>query len=114
MEHTNGESEFYDLQADPGEERANTIQALANSNSGPSDFVRPGHIFPLVARTGGVLVRSGHTEAAVDLAALAALPPVGLLAEIVNDDGTVQRLPQLVEFAKTHKLKITSIRNNFV
>ncbi len=92
-----------------GEERANTIQALANSNSGPSDFVRPGHIFPLVARTGGVLVRSGHTEAAVDLAALAALPPVGLLAEIVNDDGTVQRLPQLLEFAKTHKLKITSI-----
>lgn len=91
------------------EERANTIQALANSNSGPADFVRPGHIFPLVARTGGVLVRSGHTEAGVDLASLAGLPPVSLLAEIVNDDGTVQRLPQLVEFAKTHKLKITSI-----
>ena len=91
------------------EERANTIQALANSNVGAGDFVRPGHIFPLVARTGGVLVRSGHTEAGVDLATLAGLPPVGLLAEIVNDDGSVKRLPQLLEFAATHKLKITSI-----
>ena len=91
------------------EERANTIQALANGNVGAGDFVRPGHIFPLVARTGGVLVRSGHTEAGVDLAALAGLPPVGLLAEIVNDDGTVKRLPQLLEFAAQHKLKITSI-----
>ncbi|HTK96863.1 MAG TPA: 3,4-dihydroxy-2-butanone-4-phosphate synthase [Pseudomonadales bacterium] len=91
------------------EERANTIQALANGNVGASDFVRPGHIFPLVARTGGVLVRSGHTEAGVDLAKLAGLAPVGLLAEIVNDDGTVKRLPQLVEFAAQHKLKITSI-----
>ncbi len=91
------------------DERANTIQALANNNTGPSDFVRPGHIFPLVARTGGVLVRSGHTEAGVDLAGLAGLPPVGLLAEIVNDDGTVKRLPELIEFAKTHRLKISSI-----
>ena len=91
------------------EERANTIQALANGNVGADDFVRPGHIFPLVARTGGVLVRSGHTEAGVDLATLAGLPPVGLLAEIVNDDGTVKRLPQLLEFAAEHKLKITSI-----
>ncbi len=91
------------------EERANTIQALANSNVGAGDFVRPGHIFPLVARTGGVLVRSGHTEAGVDLATLAGLPPVGLLAEIVNDDGSVKRLPQLLEFAAAHKLKITSI-----
>jgi 3,4-dihydroxy 2-butanone 4-phosphate synthase/GTP cyclohydrolase II len=91
------------------EERANTVQALANSNVGASDFVRPGHIFPLVARTGGVLVRSGHTEAGVDLAQMAGLPPVGLLAEIVNDDGTVKRLPQLLEFAAEHKLKITSI-----
>ena len=91
------------------EERANTIQALANSNVGAGDFVRPGHIFPLVARTGGVLVRSGHTEAGVDLATLAGLPPVGLLAEIVNDDGSVKRLPQLLEFAAEHKLKITSI-----
>ena len=91
------------------EERANTVQALANSNVGANDFVRPGHIFPLVARTGGVLVRSGHTEAGVDLAQMAGLPPVGLLAEIVNDDGTVKRLPQLLEFAAEHKLKITSI-----
>ncbi len=91
------------------EERASTVQALANGNVGADDFVRPGHIFPLVARTGGVLVRSGHTEAGVDLAALAGLPPVGLLAEIVNDDGTVKRLPQLLEFAAEHKLKITSI-----
>ena len=91
------------------EERANTVQALANSNAGAGDFVRPGHIFPLVARTGGVLVRSGHTEAGVDLATMAGLPPVGLLAEIVNDDGTVKRLPQLIEFARAHKLKMTSI-----
>jgi 3,4-dihydroxy 2-butanone 4-phosphate synthase/GTP cyclohydrolase II len=91
------------------DERANTVQALANSNAGPTDFVRPGHIFPLVARPGGVLVRSGHTEAGVDLATLAGLPPVGLLAEIVNDDGTVKRLPQLVEFAREHRLKLTSI-----
>jgi 3,4-dihydroxy 2-butanone 4-phosphate synthase/GTP cyclohydrolase II len=91
------------------EERANTVQALANGNVGAADFVRPGHIFPLVARTGGVLVRSGHTEAGVDLATLAGLAPVGLLAEIVNDDGSVKRLPQLLEFAAEHKLKITSI-----
>jgi len=91
------------------EERANTVQALANSNVGPGDFVRPGHIFPLVARPGGVLVRSGHTEAGVDLAEMAGLPPVGLLAEIVNDDGTVKRLPELIEFAREYGLKMTSI-----
>ncbi len=91
------------------EERAATVQALANSNAGADDFVRPGHIFPLVARPGGVLVRSGHTEAGIDLSILAGLPPVSLLAEIVNDDGTVQRLPQLIEFAREHKLKIISI-----
>ncbi len=91
------------------DERAATVQALTSNNVGASDFVRPGHIFPLVARQGGVLVRSGHTEAGTDLAALAGLPPVGLLAELVNDDGTVQRLPQLIEFAKTHGLKIISI-----
>lgn len=91
------------------EERAATVQALANSNSGAEDFVRPGHIFPLVARQGGVLVRSGHTEAGVDLSILAGLPPVSLLAELVNDDGTVQRLPQLLEFSAKHKLKIISI-----
>jgi 3,4-dihydroxy 2-butanone 4-phosphate synthase/GTP cyclohydrolase II len=91
------------------EERAATVQALTTNNVGFEDFARPGHIFPLVARQGGVLVRSGHTEAATDLAVLAGLPPVGLLAELVNDDGTVQRLPQLLEFAKTHRLKIISI-----
>ncbi|MFM7119950.1 MAG: 3,4-dihydroxy-2-butanone-4-phosphate synthase, partial [Gammaproteobacteria bacterium] len=91
------------------EERAATAQALANSNVSAEDFVRPGHIFPLVARQGGVLVRSGHTEAGTDLAALAGLPPVGLLAELVNDDGTVQRRPQLLEFAAQHNLKIITI-----
>jgi len=91
------------------EERASTVQALSSSNVAAEDFVRPGHIFPLVAKRGGVLVRSGHTEAGVDLATLAGLPPVGLLAELVNDDGTVQRLPQLIEFARTHQLKIISI-----
>ncbi len=91
------------------EERAATVQALTSNNVAAEDFVRPGHIFPLVARRGGVLVRSGHTEAGIDLAMLAGLPPVGLLAELVNDDGTVQRLPQLIEFAKAHSLKIVSI-----
>jgi 3,4-dihydroxy 2-butanone 4-phosphate synthase/GTP cyclohydrolase II len=91
------------------EERAATVQALTTSNVAAEDFVRPGHIFPLVARRGGVLVRSGHTEAGIDLSILAGLPPVSLLAELVNDDGTVQRLPQLQEFAKAHALKIISI-----
>ena len=91
------------------EERANTVLALANSNVGAGDFVRPGHIFPLVGRRGGVLVRSGHTEASIDLATAAGCPPVGLLAEIVNDDGTVKRLDSLVEFAREHDLRIISI-----
>lgn len=91
------------------EERAATVQALTNNNVAAEDFVRPGHIFPLVARQGGVLVRSGHTEAGVDLSELAGLQPVGLLAELVNDDGTVQRLAQLLEFSKQHNLKIITI-----
>ena len=91
------------------EERAATVQALSNSNVTGQDFVRPGHIFPLVARQGGVLVRSGHTEAGVDLSVLAGLPAVSLLAELVNDDGTVQRLPQLIKFAAEHQLKIITI-----
>ena len=91
------------------EERAATTQALTNSNVSADDFVRPGHIFPLVARQGGVLVRSGHTEAGTDLATLAGLPPVGLLAELVNDDGTVQRLPELMVFSREHDLKIITI-----
>ena len=91
------------------EERANTVVALTNSNASADDFVRPGHIFPLIAKPGGVLVRSGHTEAGVDLARLAGQPPVALLAEVVHDDGTVMRLPALQEFAKTHGLKMVSI-----
>ena len=75
------------------EERTNTLRALANDNCIATDFLRPGHVFPLVSKTGGVLIRSGHTEAATDLCRLAGLPQVGVLAEIVNDDGTVKRLP---------------------
>jgi 3,4-dihydroxy 2-butanone 4-phosphate synthase/GTP cyclohydrolase II len=91
------------------EERTNTARALANPNMGASDFVRPGHVFPLIAREGGVLMRSGHTEACVDLCKLAGLPPVGVLAELVNDDGTVMRGPQVAAFAKEHKLAQVSI-----
>ena len=86
------------------EERTNTVRALANCNSGASDFVRPGHVFPLIAREGGVLMRSGHTEACVDLCRLAGLPPAGVLAELMNDDGTVMRGDKLVAFAERHKL----------
>ena len=71
--------------------------------------MRPGHVFPLVAKDGGVLMRSGHTEACVDLCRLAGLPPVGVLAELVNDDGTVMRGPQVAAFAERHKLKQVSI-----
>lgn len=91
------------------EERSNTVRALANGNAGADDFVRPGHIFPLIAKEGGVLVRSGHTEAAIDMARLAGLPTAGLLAELVNDDGSVKRMPQLIPFAREHNLKIVSI-----
>lgn len=91
------------------EERCNTVRALANGNAGSGDFVRPGHVFPLVAREGGVLMRTGHTEAAVDLARLAGLPQVGLLAELVNDDGTMQRGSQVTEFAAEHNLRIISV-----
>ncbi len=92
-------------------ERTATINALANGNVAGSDFIRPGHIFPLIARKGGVLTRSGHTEAGVDLAAMAGLAPAGVLAEIVNDNGTVKRLPELLEFAKEHGLRIISIED---
>jgi len=90
-------------------ERANTVQALANNNTAADDFARPGHVLPLVSRQGGVLVRSGHTEAAVDLSVAAGLPPVGVLAEIVNDDGNPKRLAELKSFAAEHDLKIISI-----
>jgi 3,4-dihydroxy 2-butanone 4-phosphate synthase/GTP cyclohydrolase II len=91
------------------EERTNTVRALANDNSGASDFVRPGHVFPLVARQGGVLMRSGHTEACVDLCRLAGLPPVGVLSELMKDDGTVMRGPDVAAFADKHKLTQVSI-----
>ena len=91
------------------DERANTVLALASNNTQANDFVRPGHVFPLVGRRGGVLVRSGHTEAAIDLAEAAGCAPVGLLAEIVNDDGSVKRLNDLWTFAEEHKLPIISI-----
>src|SRR6266849_1329400 len=84
------------------EERTNTVRALANGNSGAADFVRPGHVFPLVAKEGGVLMRSGHTEACIDLCRLAGLPPVGALSELMNDDGTVMRGPQVAAFAQKH------------
>ncbi len=91
------------------EERNNSVRALANPNSGAADFVRPGHVFPLVAKDGGVLMRSGHTEACVDLCRLANLPPVGVLAELMNDDGTVMRGAAVSAFAEQHKLKRISI-----
>jgi 3,4-dihydroxy 2-butanone 4-phosphate synthase/GTP cyclohydrolase II len=91
------------------EERTNTVRALANDNSGAADFVRPGHVFPLVAREGGVLMRSGHTEACIDLCRLAGLPPVGVLSELMNDDGTVTRGAEVAAFAERHKLKRISI-----
>src|SRR5271170_3835477 len=91
------------------EERTNTVRALANGNMGAADFVRPGHVFPLVAKEGGVLMRSGHTEACVDLCRLAGLPAVGVLAELMNDDGTVMRGPEIAAFAERHKLARVSI-----
>lgn len=91
------------------DERTNTARALANRNVGPDDFVRPGHMFPLVAREGGVLMRSGHTEAAVDLCKLAGLPPVAVICEMVNDDGSVTKGAQISAFAERHSLKQVSI-----
>ena len=90
-------------------DRALTIRALANRSVGYQAFARPGHVFPLRAREGGVLKRAGHTEAAVDLARLAGCEPAGVICEIQNDDGTMARLPQLVEFCKQHNLLLSSI-----
>jgi len=92
-------------------DRARTIRVLVDPHTRPSDLIRPGHIFPLKAQKGGVLVRAGHTEAAVDLMKLAGLYPAGVICEIMNDDGTMARLPQLKEFAKKHNLKICSIQD---
>jgi 3,4-dihydroxy 2-butanone 4-phosphate synthase / GTP cyclohydrolase II len=90
-------------------DRATGMRWLTNSAAQASDYARPGHIFPLRAKTGGVLRRTGHTEAAVDLARMAGLYPAGVLVEILNEDGTMARLPQLIEIAKKHNLKIVSI-----
>ncbi|MEM0980112.1 MAG: bifunctional 3,4-dihydroxy-2-butanone-4-phosphate synthase/GTP cyclohydrolase II [Cyanobacteria bacterium P01_H01_bin.58] len=91
------------------EDRARTIQVALNPGARPTDLRRPGHIFPLRAKPGGVLRRAGHTEAAVDLACLAGLYPAGVICEIQNPDGSMARLPELVEYAQTHKLKFISI-----
>jgi 3,4-dihydroxy 2-butanone 4-phosphate synthase/GTP cyclohydrolase II len=90
-------------------DRARTVQLLADPRATEADFVRPGHIFPLRAKPGGVLQRSGHTEAAVDLVTLAGCRPVGVICEIMNDDGSMSRLPQLRRFASRHRLKMCSI-----
>jgi 3,4-dihydroxy 2-butanone 4-phosphate synthase / GTP cyclohydrolase II len=91
------------------EERTACCRALANPNVGANDFARPGHIFPLIARDGGVLLRSGHTEAAIDLCKLSGLPPVGVISELMNDDGTVMKGGQVVAFAEKHRLKHVTI-----
>ncbi len=90
-------------------DRAHTIKAAIAKNAGPGDIVQPGHIFPLMAQPGGVLVRSGHTEAGCDLASLAGCTPASVICEIMKDDGTMARLPDLVEFAKEHHIKIGTI-----
>lgn len=90
-------------------DRARTIEVLINPQAKSEDLIRPGHIFPLRARTGGLLVRAGHTEAAIDLMRLSGLYPAGVICEIMNDDGSMSRLPQLIEFSKAHSLKICSI-----
>lgn len=91
------------------EERCNTLHALANNNVGASDFVRPGHVFPLIAKPGGVLMRSGHTEAAVDLCQLAGLPQVAAIGELMNDNGTVMRGENIRAFAKAHGLPVITV-----
>jgi 3,4-dihydroxy 2-butanone 4-phosphate synthase / GTP cyclohydrolase II len=92
-------------------DRATTILALVNSKTKPYDLARPGHIFPLVAKQGGVLRRTGHTEAAIDFARLAGFKPAGVIVEIMNEDGSMARLPQLVEVAKKFNLKLVSIED---
>ena len=92
-------------------DRSKTVQALINPNTKPYDLARPGHIFPLVAKEGGVLRRTGHTEAAIDFARLAGLQPAGVIVEIMNEDGTMARLPQLIKVAEKFDLKIVSIED---
>ncbi len=90
-------------------DRAKTVQVAVARHAGPDDIVQPGHVFPIMARPGGVLVRAGHTEAGCDLAGMAGLEPAAVICEIMNDDGTMARLPELIEFAKAHGLKIGTI-----
>ena len=90
-------------------DRARTIQVAIDPSCGAADITTPGHVFPLVARDGGVLVRTGHTEAAVDIARLAGLPPAGVICEIMNDDGSMARMPDLVKFSQFHGIKIATI-----
>jgi 3,4-dihydroxy 2-butanone 4-phosphate synthase/GTP cyclohydrolase II len=90
-------------------DRARTIQVAVARNAGAGDIVQPGHVFPIMARPGGVLVRAGHTEAGCDLAGMAGFEPAAVICEIMNDDGTMARLPELIEFAKAHGLKIGTI-----
>ncbi|SDN38701.1 bifunctional 3,4-dihydroxy-2-butanone-4-phosphate synthase/GTP cyclohydrolase II [Alkalicoccus daliensis] len=92
-------------------ERALTVEALINENTKPADFQRPGHIFPLVAKDGGVLRRAGHTEAAVDLAKMAGASPAGVICEIMNEDGTMARVPELRKIADRHELKMVTIKD---
>ena len=92
-------------------DRATTVKALIDKNTKPFDLARPGHIFPLKAKEGGVLRRTGHTEAAIDFARLANLQPAGLIVEIMNEDGTMARLPQLIDVAKKFNIKIVSIED---
>lgn len=90
-------------------DRAKTVEVAIDPSKGAQDICSPGHVFPLMARDGGVLERAGHTEAAVDIARLAGLNPAGVICEIMNDDGTMARLPELIEFAKHHQIKIATI-----
>ena len=112
--HTTAFTVSIDYKPDGGtgisaDERASCCRALANPNAGANDFARPGHVFPLIARDGGVLLRSGHTEAAVDLCKLAGLPPVAVICELANDDGTVMVGPQVEAFADKHRIKRISV-----
>jgi 3,4-dihydroxy 2-butanone 4-phosphate synthase / GTP cyclohydrolase II len=112
--HTTAFTVSIDYKPDGGtgisaEERASCCRALANPNVGAEDFARPGHVFPLIAREGGVLFRSGHTEAAVDLCKLSGLPPSGVISELMNDDGSVMKGEQVGRFAAAHRLKHVTI-----
>jgi 3,4-dihydroxy 2-butanone 4-phosphate synthase/GTP cyclohydrolase II len=90
-------------------DRARTISVAIDPDAGPADLVMPGHVFPIIARDGGTIVRPGHTEAAVDVARLAGLPPSGVICEVMNEDGTMARLPDLLIFARRHGMKVGTI-----